>query len=240
MCYPLNSESQVMSIPEHLHELNQLHKSLRTALTTGDDEGQAIHWFIALHSQLHSRRISPNTPWSYEDLLLEGLEEVEFRRIPAGQEHSLAWIVWHLSRIEDVTMNILVAGRHQVFEMGGWQGKTRSPIKHTGNGTSLDVVEALSAVVDINALRAYRVAVGLATQEIVRSLTLSDFKRKVSPGNIQRILREGAVIAAGKDVVDYWSRRDVAGLLLMPPTRHTIVHWNEARKILDVLKAKST
>jgi hypothetical protein len=42
------------------------------------------------------------------------------------------------------------------------------------------------------------------------------------------------------DVVDYWSRRDVAGLLLMPPTRHTIVHWNEARKILDLLKAKST
>ena len=234
------SESQFMSLPKHLKELNQLHKSLRTALTTGDDEGQVIQWFFELHSQLHSRHISPNTPWSYEDLLLEGLEEVEFRKIPEGQEHSLAWIVWHLSRIEDVTMNLLVAGRDQVFERGGWQEKTRSPIKHTGNGTGLDVVEALSAAVDINALRAYRVAVGLATQEIVPSLTRSDFKRKVSPDNIQRILRDGAVIQVGKDVVDYWSRRDVAGLLLMPPTRHTIVHWNEAKKILDVLKAKKT
>ena len=91
-------------------------------------------------------------------------------------------------------MNLLIAGRDQVFERGGWQEKTRSPIKHTCNGTGFDVVEALSAAVDINALRAYRVAVGLATQEIVPSLTRSDFKRKVSPDNIQLILREGAVL----------------------------------------------
>ena len=227
-----------MSLQEHLKELNQLHKSLRTALTTGDGEEEAIHLFFALHSQLHSRLVSPNTPWSYEDLLLERLDEAEFRKIPERQEHSLAWIVWHLSRVEDVTMNCLVAGCQQIFERGGWQEKIRSPIKHTGNGTGLDVVGALSAVVDINALRAYRVAVGVATQEIVQSLTLFDFKRKVSSEDVQRILKEGAVLPAGKDVVDYWRRRDVAGLLLMPPTRHTIVHWNEARKIQDLLKAK--
>jgi hypothetical protein len=228
-----------MSLQEHLKKLNQLHKSLRAALTTGDGEEDAIHLFFALHSQLHSRLVSPNTPWSYEDFLLEGLDEAQFRKIPERQEHSLAWIVWHLSRVEDVTMNLLVAGRHQVFERGRWQEKTRSPIKHTaGNGTGLKVVQALSAAVDINALRAYRVAVGVATQEIVQSLTLFDFKRKVSSENIQRILDEGAVLPAGKDVVDYWSRRDVAGLLLMPPTRHTVVHWNEARKILDVLRVK--
>ena len=229
-----------MSLQERLKALNNLHQSLRKVLTTGVEEGQAIRYFIALHSQLHSRHVSPNTPWSYEDLLLEGLEEAEFRKIPAGQEHSMTWIVWHLSRIEDMTMNLLVAGRDQIFESGGWQEKTRSPIKHTGNGIGLDVVQALSAAVDIDALRAYRVAVGLATQMIVQSLTLTDFKRKVSPEDIQRVLKEGAVLPAGKVVVDYWSRRDVAGLLLMPPTRHTIVHWNEARKILDLLKAKST
>lgn len=166
---------------------------------------------------------------------MDGLEEAEFRRIPEGQEHSIAWIVWHLSRVEDVTMNLLVAGRDQVFEVGGWQGKTRSPIKHTGNGTGLDVAEAFSADVDISALRAYRVAVGHTTQKLVQALTRADFKRKVAPENIQRILDEGAVLQEGTDVVDYWHRRDVAGLLLMLLTRHTIVHLNEARKILDFL-----
>ena len=227
-----------MSIKDNLQELNKLHKSLRQTLTTGDDKALAIQLFLALHSQLHSRDVSPNTPWSYEDLLLEGLEEAEFRKIPEGQEHSLIWIVWHLSRIEDVTMNGLVARRDQVFERGSWQAKIGSPITHAANGTGLEVAQALSSVVDIVALRAYRVAVGISTQEIVQSLTLSDFKRKVSPEDIQRISKEGAVVPAGKDVVDYWSRRDVAGLLLMPPTRHTIVHWNEARKILDLIKAR--
>lgn len=220
-----------MSLPEHLTALNHLHKSLRKALIADADEQHAIRIFLTLHSHLHTGQVSSNSPWSYEDLLLEALEEGEIRQIPEGHLHSIAWIIWHLTRVEDVTMNLLVAGRDQVFEQGGWQSKIGSPIRHTGNGTGREVVEALSAVVDINALRAYRAVVGLATQEIVQGLTRTDFKRKVESGNLQRILDEGAVILAGKDVIDYWSRRDVAGLLLMPPTRHTIVHWNEAWRL---------
>ena len=221
-----------MSLPEHLNEINSLHKSLRQSLTEGDDAKQAIRIFLDLHSQLHSMKVSPQTAWSYEDFLLEGLGEAEIRKVPEGQEHSIAWILWHLTRVEDLTMNLLVAGHDQVFEKDGWWAKIGSPIKHTGNGTGLEVAKALSSAVDIDALRAYRVSVGIATQELVQTLTLEDFKRKVSSENIQRILDEGGVIQDGEDMVVYWSRRDVAGLLLMPPTRHTLVHWNEARKLL--------
>ena len=223
-----------MTIKDKLQELNNLHKSLRQALTNGADTQFAIQTFLALHSQLHSMQVSPLTPWSYEDFLLAGLEEAQYRLIPPGAEHSIAWVLWHLTRVEDLTMNLLVAGVDQVFEREGWGAKIRSPIKHTGNGTGLEVAQALSSAVDIDALRAYRVSVGITTQEIVQALTLEAFHRKVSPANIQRILDEGAVIQAAMDVVAYWSRRDVAGLLLMPPTRHTLVHWNEARKLLNM------
>jgi len=220
-----------MTLQEHLTAVNSLHKNLREALTNCNDEQKVVDCFIALHSQLHSKRVSPHTPWSYEDWLLDDLTKAQIRAVPEGQEHSIAWIIWHLTRIEDVTMNLLVAGRDQVFEAGDWQEKTASPIKHTGNGTGLDTVKTLSAAVDIVALRAYRVAVGLATQALVQSLTAEDFNRKVSPDHIQRICIEGAVISEGQEAIDYWSRRDVAGLLLMPPTRHTIVHWNEAEQL---------
>ena len=33
------------------------------------------------------------------------------------------------------------------------------------------------------------------------------------------------------DLIVYWSKRDIAGLLLMPATRHNIVHLNEALRI---------
>ncbi len=225
-----------MRLENLVKELNPRQQALRQALTAEVDEKLAVARFLELHGILHARQVAPEAPWSYEDLLLDGLGEASFRMIPDGEAHSLAWILWHLSRIEDLTMNLLVAGKDQVFETGGWLGRTNSPIKHTGNGTGIEVAQALSAALDIPALRAYRHAVGRATREIVQNLKKADFSRKVDPQDLQRVVDEGAVIEAGCGVVDYWGRRDVAGLLLMPPTRHTIVHWNEARRLIKKLK----
>lgn len=216
-------------------ELNPRQKALRQALAGGGDERLAIEHFLALHGILHSSEVAPEAAWSYEDLLLDDIDEAQFRVIPEGKEHSIAWIIWHLSRIEDLTMNLLVAGEDQVFETGDWLAKTRSPIKHTGNGTGKEVAWALSAAVDIPALRAYRHAVGRATREVVQNLTKAEFSRKADPASLQRVVDEGGVIEAGYGVVEYWGSRDVAGLLLMPPTRHTIVHWNEALRLINRL-----
>ena len=130
-------------------------------------------------------------------------------------------------------MNILVADRDQVFEMGHWQEKTRSPIKHTCNGTGMAVTASISKALDFKALRDYRYAVGRATREIVPTLTWEDFRRKPEPSQLQRILDEGAVLLVGLGTINYWASRDVAGLLLMPPTRHSIIHWNEARELIN-------
>ena len=225
-----------MSMTDRRKELNQRQKELRLALSQSGESQLAIQRFLTLHGILHSMRVAPDAPWSYEDLLLDGLDEETFRKIPEDQEHSVIWIVWHLSRIEDITMNLLVAGRDQVFTSGGWFEKTGAPFKHTGNGTGVETVRALSERVDITALRHYRYAVGYATRQIIPALTNQDLKRKVDSLQLERVIDEGAVDKAGKGVVDYWSRLDVAGLLLMPPTRHTIVHWNEAYRLITMQK----
>ena len=38
-----------------------------------------------------------------------------------------------------------------------------------------------------------------------------------------------------KRLVEYWSTRTIAGLLLMPATRHPLVHLNEAMRIKGLL-----
>jgi hypothetical protein len=224
-----------MDLQKLRKELNTRQKALREALTQCVDADHAIDHFLSLHGILHSWRVAPDAPWSYEDGLLDDLEEIQFRAIPKGEEHSLAWIVWHLSRIEDITMNLLVAGGDQIFEKEGWLEKTHSPYRDTLNGTGLDEARRMSQQVDLVALRDYRYAVGRSTRVIVSSLNCEDLKRKPDPGHLQRILDEGGVKPAGLGVVDYWRRRDVAGLLLMPPTRHTIVHWNEGLRLLGKL-----
>ncbi|NIS79815.1 MAG: hypothetical protein GTO14_06325 [Anaerolineales bacterium] len=58
-----------------------------------------------------------------------------------------------------------------------------------------------------------------------------DFRKDVDPARLQQVLFEGAVVEAAQGLIDYWSRRNIAGLLLMPATRHNFVHLNEAQRI---------
>jgi hypothetical protein len=60
-------------------------------------------------------------------------------------------------------------------------------------------------------------------------------KVKISPERILEVRRSGAMVSAAQGIVDYWSRRTVAGLLLMPPTRHCFLHLNEALRIKHAL-----
>jgi hypothetical protein len=204
---------------------------LRQILTSTDENDKWIQLFMHQHAMLHSREMAGTEPWSFEDEVLEDMTEERIRRIPLNCEHSVAWCIWHNARIEDVTMNLLVAERPQIITEGNWLQHMNINLYHTGNAMQVDEISALSAAIDIEALRAYRLTVGRRTREIVQRLKPPDLKVKVDPARVQQVLDEGAVVEAARGIVDYWSKRDIAGLLLMPATRHNLVHLNEALKL---------
>jgi len=70
-----------------------------------------------------------------------------------------------------------------------------------------------------------------STRDIVTQLEPEELKHKVDPVRLQRVLDEGAVVEAASGLIAYWSKRNIAGLLLMPPTRHCFFHLNEAARI---------
>jgi len=166
-----------------------------------------------------------------EDFVLDDIREEQFRRIPENGEHSAAWCIWHLARIEDITMNLLVAGTNQRFIQDGWQDRLQVSFRDAGNDMTRGELQTLSARIDLTALRAYRVAVGQRTREIVRELHPEDLKQKVDLVRLQRVMAEGALTPAARNIRDYWGKRDIAGLLLMPATRHNILHLNEILKL---------
>lgn len=180
---------------------------------------------------LHSIKASSTTSWSFEDEVLDDLTEALFRRIPENEEHSIVWCIWHLARIEDTAMNFLVAGSPPVFKQGQWLEQLGVPFRDAGNEMAPQDIARLSTEIDLDALRAYRATVGRRTQEIIASLTTEDLKRKVDPTRIQSVLEAGAIRPEASYVTDYWSKRDIRGLLLMPATRHNIVHLNEAARL---------
>jgi hypothetical protein len=210
---------------------NQQQQVLQRLLNKGEDFPRAIALFLSQHAVLHAAEMAQTGFATFEDEIWDGLSEDGARLIPKGAEHSIAWNFWHLARIEDVTMNLLVAGSPQLFEADGWLSRLGVVDKDTGNAMSEQRIAVISAQVDLTALRAYRTAVGRRTREIVLGLRPEDLKKKVDPERLQRALAEGAVEPAAMGLIEYWGGRTTAGLLLMPPTRHNFVHLNEALRL---------
>ncbi len=214
---------------------NEQHQKL-TRLLAKSERDETIELFLDQHAMVHSAKVSKSKLWSFEDELLKDMTEAEIRQIPVSGEHSIAWILFHLARIEDITMNMLVAGTPQLFASEGWAKKMNVSILHSANKMDDAAVAELSANIDIKSLRQYRIAVARRTREIVKKLQAHDFKQKVDPCRIENVIKEGAVTPEAMEIVDYWSKKTIAGLLLMPPTRHCILHLNEAMRIRNKLR----
>jgi len=208
---------------------NEQHKLLRKALEKPDDPQRAKDQFLKQHAMVHRAEMSQMGLHSFADEVWENTNEMIVRCVPTGLDHSIAWIIWHLARIEDMTMNGLLGGVQQVFFQDDWPTKLNNNLIHSGNVVMDDAeVTDLSQVIDIDAVKAYRLAVGRSTQDVVGALQPHDFKRKVEPARLQILLENGSVVKEARELLDYWGNLTSAGLLLMPPTRHNLVHLNEA------------
>ncbi len=204
---------------------------LRRMMMSFDQHDRVMKLFFDQHSMLHSAKITPAGGWSFEDAILDDMTEAQVRRIPQDEDHSAAWLLWHTARCEDITLNMLVAGSPQVLDLGGWLQRLKITVRDTGNAMDKQEMANFGNSVDIQELRGYRLAVGVRTQEIVRGLGPADLRQKVNPARLQRVTDEGAVVPAAHGIIEYWGRRNFAGLLLMPATRHNIIHLNEALQV---------
>jgi hypothetical protein len=220
-----------MKMESHRKNCLKRQTELRQIMTSFDQYEKAIDLILHQHATLHSQKMAGTETWSFEDEVLDDMTEEGIRRIPQNCEHSVAWCIWHIARIEDVTMNMLVAGWSQLINQDSWFERMNADFRHTGNAMDEDEIRALSSTITIEALRAYRLAVGRRTQQIVQGLEPEVLKAKVDASRLQQVINEGAVVKAAQGIVDYWSKRDIAGLLLMPATRHSLVHLNEALKL---------
>jgi hypothetical protein len=235
ICRKINDTMALMDPKRKFWNDQQL--LLRKAFTRSEDHAQAIALFLDQHAMLHTTGVSESGLYSFEDDIWQGLSEAQFRTVPPKFEHSIAWIFWHLTRIEDITMNRLAGGQDQIYSQDDWAARLNAPVCDTASAMDERAMKALSARVDMAALRQYRFAVGRATRQVVSQMKPGDFQKKVDPVRIRLAREEGAVVPEAGWLLDYWGGLTIAGLLLMPPTRHIFVHLNEAHQIKRKLPA---
>ncbi len=110
--------------------------------------------------------------------VVEGLDPDRLGYRPDAESNSIAWLVWHLTRVQDDHI-AAVAGREQVWTADGWADRFGLPFDDgaTGYGQGPGDVAAVRA--DAGLLTGYHDAVHAATLSFVAGLTDEDFPRVV-------------------------------------------------------------
>ena len=109
---------------------------------------------------------------------VSGLSPAELAFRPDDEANSIAWLVWHLTRIQDDHIAGL-DGSGQVWTEAGWVERFGLPldVSDTGYGHDPDMVGVVTA--DASLLLDYFEDVHRKTLGFVRSLVESDFDRVV-------------------------------------------------------------
>lgn len=204
---------------------------LKQLLSKGDLEN-ARPVLGELHSAVHSSSVYGTVDATIIEHLWDGLNERAFRTMPTVKDVTIAWNIWHITRIEDITSNILIADTNQVMN-DEWMNRMHTSVKDTGNAMTDDEIIAFSSSLKPDELRKYRDTVGTKTKKILAGIRKEDLKHKFRKEQLERIMNEGCLLEHPDSIwlLDFWGKKNVAGILLMPITRHQVVHINDSIKL---------
>lgn len=197
------------------------------------DETQQL--LLEMHSIVHSSVVYDTKRIAFMDEIWSELGDKAFRTMPTLKDDTVAWNIWHITRIEDLTSNYLISEQDQVLD-DTRQYRLNTVVKDTGNAMSDSEIVEFSNQINRESLYEYRNAVGLRTKKIIENLRPEDMKRKVSEEGLKKIADVGGVTEQTDSIwlLDFWGKKTVAGIFMMPITRHQIVHLNDCRRLKEV------
>ena len=182
--------------------------------------------FLIEHGRLHAAAVGGDEQ-SYQDGLLKGLTDDQLRARPGGL-NSIAFLLWHATRFEDVVVNRLLRGGPEILTSGEWAGRLGVETRHLGTGMSDDDATGFGDRVDVAGLLAYRAAVGRETRAWVETGGLDGIPERP---DIAARMADAADEVRGAEswMPALWSSMSGLELLLVPVLTHGFVHIGEAR-----------
>lgn len=172
--------------------------------------------------------------------LLAKLPEAQLRGRPHAGVNTIAWLLWHSARIEDVGVNRFLADRPQVLD-DGWLARLGVERRDVGTGMSDAEVDELSARIDLAALRGYWEALTARTLAVAETLRGQDLNVAVPAELVRRVASaEGAVAPNAAWLADFWAGgRSRAWMLAQTSLLHVYGHYYEARVAAGLWGARS-
>ena len=190
----------------------------------------AIGFFLTRYGEVHKGLV---------DGLFGSLSEAQLRARPHPGVNTIAWLLWHSARIEDVALNRFLSDRPQV--LAEWLERLAVPRRDVGTGMSDAEVDELSARIDLQALKGYWDAVTARTLEVIETLRGSDLESLVPAERVRSVvLSEGAVAPGVEWLTEFWAGgRSRAWILAQTALLHPYGHYFEARVAAGLWGARS-
>lgn len=201
----------------------------------------ALELALEIHAVTHTSEVSASAQPTFCDDLLDGLTDADYSVMATKKDETIAWHLWHIARIEDLVGNLLIAEQAQILD-DAWMTKLHATVRDTGNIMTDQQMIEFSKQVNKQALIQYRNVVGRQTREILKSLTPDDMKRKPSIEYLARLVSEGGLLKQKGSIWlrDFWGKHTVAGLILLPLTRHHMMHMTDSVAIKEFIKKGGT
>jgi hypothetical protein len=190
----------------------------------------AVDFFLTRYGEVHSGLV---------DGLFGSLSDTQLRACPHPGVNTVAWLLWHSARIEDVALNRFLADRAQVLDE--WIERLAVPRRDVGTGMSDAEVDDLSARIDLQALRGYLGAVTGRTLAVVETLRGSDLDAPVAGNRVRSVVLSEGVVAPGAEwLTEFWAGgRSRAWTLAQTALLHPYGHFYEARVAAGLLGSRS-
>jgi len=217
-------------------EWSDLNKAMQQLLKKRDTFNEGIAALFRLRDELYNTMLSLR-----EELSRGDFDAMPYPKAKGYHCKNIAYSLWHIFRIEDITANTLIADREQVFFTGDYQRRINSPIITTGNELSGDEIAGFTKVLDIGALYEYTSDVKQSTEDTLLGMDFDKLKTKIPTERREKLISL-EVVSRSEDafwLVDYWCGKDIRGLIQMPFSRHHIMHTEAMLRIRDGLSRRT-
>lgn len=155
-----------------------------------------------------------------------------FKELNDYKNENIIWNLWHIMRIEDLIVNILICEKESILNEK-LKNELNISITDTGNSLTKEEIKKFAKNINIKKLKYYSDKISKNTINLIKRLKAEDVKRKINKINLEKIINGCGVTKDNLWLIDYWGKKDIAGLLLMPLSRHIIVHLNQCYKYIE-------
>ena len=217
-------------------EWSDLNKAMQQLLKKRDTFNEGIAALFRLRDELYNTMLSLR-----EELSRGDFDAMPYPKAKGYHCKNIAYSLWHIFRIEDITANTLIADREQVFFTGDYQRRINAPIITTGNELLGDEIAGFTKVLDIGALYEYISDVKQSTEDTLLGMDFDKLKTKIPTERREKLISL-EVVSRSDDafwLVDYWCGKDIRGLIQMPFSRHHIMHTEAMLRIRDGLPRRT-